>query len=180
MVVLGIDPGVNNLGWCVTSSNGSIIEWGLLTETLTDLKKPDYIRIFKKRIKPLIRTLNSYTVDNDHKPDLIMERYMPRGMRKGNQTERINILIGYLLGKVKYSDVFMVPASSWKNHREKNYMTVDNNTIPDHMVDSYTMTLYLLERIKGRISVREVIQKMKKVDRTDYGWKFKRRIWVHE
>lgn len=175
--IIGIDPGINNLGWCVTSTEGAPIQWGLLTSTLVDLKKPEDIKLFKRNMKVLIKTLNSY-----HKAsnsiDFIMERYMPRGMRRGNQTERMNIIIGYLLGKVKYSNVFLVPASAWKNRREKEYYTIDNPTIPDHITDTYTMTLYYLERLKNRLKTSSVRKLLRIIDRTEYDWKKVKGVWV--
>lgn len=177
-LVLGIDPGVNNLGWCITSFKGNIIKWGLVTRTLDDLKKPSDIHSFKGNMKELITILNS--ISSNGYPDFIMERYMPRGMRRGNQTERINIVIGYLLGKIRYNDVYMVPASTWKNRREREYTYIDNTSIPDHMIDTYTMTLYYLERIKGLLSTTDVKKKLKVIRETNYGWKKKKGVWVKE
>lgn len=178
-VILGIDPGVNNLGWCITHCSGKLLSWGLVTKTLADLKQPSDIDTFKKNMTDVITNLNRVSSSRS-KPDFVMERYMPRGMRRGNQVERINIVIGYLLGKLKYNDVYMIPASSWKNRREKEYLTIENNSIPDHLVDTYTMTLYYLERIKGSLSSKEVRKFLSKINNTDWGWKKKKGIWLKD
>lgn len=178
-VIVGVDPGVNNLGWCITLPDGKLLKWGLVTRTLSDLKKPEDLRKFKTNMKEVISILNK---DGNFKgkPDFIMERYMPRGMRRGNQTERINIVIGYLLGKLKYDDVYMIPASSWKNRREREYMNIDNTSVPDHMVDTYTMTLYYLERIKNSLSPKDVRKHLKDIASKNWGWKKKRGVWIKE
>lgn len=178
--ILGVDPGINNLGWVITRLNGSIYKWGLVTKTLEDLKSPEDLARFRKNMRYLVKTLNSMYKKTGCKPDFIMERYMPRGMRRGNQTERINILIGYLFAKVKMRNMYMVPASSWKNYRQKHYFEVSNTTVPDHMVDTYTMTLYCLEHLQGKLSENKVKSLLRKVDNKDWGWKKKKGVWVQD
>ena len=176
-LVIGVDPGVNNLGWCITLPDGELAQWGLLTETLVDLKTTDDIKTFRKNMIGLITTLNSIT-RKKYLPDFVMERYMPRGMRRGNQVERINIIIGYLLGMVSYRRAFMVQASTWKNRREREYTLVENSTVPDHMVDTYTLTLYYLEKVRDVLSTRDVKRRLRDVRETDWGWKKKKGVWI--
>lgn len=176
-LVIGIDPGIRNLGWCVSDMEGRCLNWGLVTSTLEDLKTPNDIKTFKKNLRTLIRYLNRLCASNVL-PDLIMERYMPRGMRRGNQVERINIIIGYLLGKLKYECAYLVPASSWKNRREKEYLEVMNETVPEHLTDTYTMTLYYLERLRGLLDTKQVRGQLKIVNKINYGWKKEKGVWV--
>lgn len=173
--VIGVDPGVDNLGWCITNIDGSLAMSGLVTKTLADVKSPNDIAMFHKNMDHLVAVLNTARM---MKPDFIMERYMPRGMRRGNQVERINIVIGYLIGRISYNELYMVPASQWKQRREAEYTTVINKTIPDHIVDTYTMTLYYLEKIKGLITTREVKRHMRNVRETDWGWKKTKGVWI--
>ncbi|MDE7347148.1 MAG: hypothetical protein K2N48_10485 [Muribaculaceae bacterium] len=177
-VIVAVDPGINNLGWCVCTMQGRPIEWGLETSTLDDLKTPENIRAFKQNMRFMLDRINSFAKERKKRIEFIMERYMPRGMRRGNQTERINIIIGYLLAKVKYANVYLVPASSWKNRRERVYIHLDNKTIPEHITDTYTMSLYLLERIMGRVNEKQVRKLLKQVDKTDFGWKKVKGVWT--
>lgn len=176
-LVIGVDPGIKNLGWCVTDLEGRCLNWGLVTTTLEDLKKPKDIEDFKHNLRKMIRYLNRLCSE-EVLPDLIMERYMPRGMRRGNQTERINIIIGYLLAKLKYREVYLIPASSWKNWREQQYLIADNPTVPEHLTDPYTMTFYYLGRLKGLLNTKQLRGQLKIVNKLDYGWKKVKGVWT--
>lgn len=171
--IIAVDPGVDNLGWCITTREGKLLDWGLVTKTLDDVKTPGDIAAFHENMKPLVQILSAFP-----NQEFIMERYMPRGMRRGNQVERINIVIGYLLGVVPYNSITMVPASSWKNHCEKHYTYVDNPTVPPHIVDAYTMALYYAERVKGFITPKEVKRHLRSVRENEWGWKKKKNVWT--
>lgn len=171
--IIAVDPGVDNLGWCVTTPEGKLLDWGLVTKTLDDIKTTADIATFHENMTPLVQILSACPGQ-----DFIMERYMPRGMRRGNQVERINIVIGYLMGLVPYLSLTMVPASSWKNHSEKHYTYVDNPTVPPHIVDAYTMALYYAERVKGFITPKEVKRHLRGVREREWGWKKKKGVWI--
>lgn len=184
--VIGIDPGINNLGWCLVGKGGELLSWGMLTSTLEDLKGTKDIHLFKRNMMQLVKYVKCVTfsgekgVTGKKLPALVMERYMPRGMRRGNQAERMNIIIGYLLARLKAKEVCMLPASSWKKHRNKHYFEVSNKTVPEHMVDTYTMVLYYLERVVGLIDASKVKKKLKVVQDRNWGWKKVKGVWVNE
>ena len=171
--IIAVDPGVDNLGWCVLTCEGKLTDWGLVTKTLDDVKTTADIASFHENMKPLVQILSA-----SPNQEFIMERYMPRGMRRGNQVERINIVIGYMMAAVPYLSLTMVPASSWKNHSEKHYTYVDNPTVPPHIVDAYTMGLYYAERVRGFITPKEVKRHLRSVRENEWGWKKKKNVWT--
>ena len=171
--IIAVDPGVDNLGWCILTCEGKLLDWGLVTKTLNDVKTTKDIAAFHENMRPLVKILSAFP-----NQEFIMERYMPRGMRRGNQVERINIVIGYLMAVVPYLSLTMVPASSWKNHCEKNYTYVDNPTVPPHIVDAYTMGLYYADRVRAFITPKEVKRHLRDVREHEWGWKKKKGIWA--
>lgn len=183
-MILAIDPGKVNLGWCILSDKGKRLKWGLVARTYTEFKAPEDIVFGRENVHKLCERLKGHLAKlskKNEKVTMVFERFVPRGrFNTGNLTEIVNVVIGQLITELHIDVTFPILASTWKNRRGKAYGGEPVcKTIPPHLVDAYTMGLYILEKA-SKIDAKDIKKKLKKVQEKDWHWKYvsKTREWV--
>lgn len=149
-VIFAHDPGVKNYGYSVVSfkeQNGRwtyrVLECGILSNTLTDLKDHPWVQLQKYNTE-VMSICNKYKCT-----DIIVERFQSRGL-KGTLVECIGLMLGYLLAKSPV-DVKLITAATWKNSMNRRfplkqaYGLHHHKVMPPHVLDATLMAFYRME-----------------------------------
>lgn len=151
-IILGLDPGKNNTGFCVLHQKKSgwrINTLGMINTPLHSLL-PQHFEL---------QALRFYTEINNllrqHRPHvIIIERMINRGRFFGASTELVSVMIGIVWGLARRYKIKIIPttAASWKNqfHRTLGIKLGAKNTpfyrelrpLPDHVVDAALIALF--------------------------------------
>jgi Holliday junction resolvasome RuvABC endonuclease subunit len=154
MVVLGIDPGTQNMGYSVFEVRETSLyffEIGQITSTITNLTpnkqfkkitKAERLKASKKKVKllkkdrPFQPPLDigakrfikvSSSILKEYKPDCaVIERFQSRGL-KGSTIECVSIMIGIMIRECFYRKISLrlLIASQWKN-RVNQFLNLDS------------------------------------------------------
>ncbi len=182
-LLIGIDTGKVNVAYSIITKLGDLVEYGMLENKITDFKDIDTfnrsLNLCKKELNNIVKKYK-----ND-KCILVYERFIPRFMQKGNIGEIANINIGLILDKFKYVKAIPVVAQGWKTKFknkgfiEKKKSSLDNNTCPDHILDSICICLYYLWNQK-MLTLEQIAKRVKYLKNLDFGYKYnyKRKIWM--
>lgn len=171
MKILSCDPGKDNFAYTVFNEKGKLKTTGMFNNTIDKLTFQDIndnIENFKAEIKKL-------KINNSH---LIIERFIPRSLHKGNLGEITNIQIGILFGKISFNSVYMISASLWKNYFNNENLWVENDSIPEHMLDSIFMGLYYLHKFK-HINTKLFKKRLKQISLKDFGYYRYKNEWYY-
>jgi hypothetical protein len=148
LTVLGLDPGYVKFGWSVvrlalddTRLKIAIIDYGMLRNTITDMKRISLYQIteYENELEAIV---SSYKVRL-----IAMERYQSRGL-KGISAELVNVMLGICLSKFKKLDLTLLPPSQWKNCARQNKIDLKKlyleykKDLATHEIDSSIMAMY--------------------------------------
>ena len=137
-IIICIDPGKLNYGFSIMDTYGKVFKYGMISNTITILKG----RKFSKQKDAFLNEIKK-TFNTDKYTILIIERFMNRGMLRGNTGECTLIMMGLLIGSIK-GHTILFTAAQWKNFFRKEEIIFDNKNISDHIRDSISMGLYFL------------------------------------
>jgi len=121
IVILSFDPGVKNMGWCITEvrrKNYRILQCGMLRHTVSDLKGKQ-----GQQMADMILEINKILRHNLLKigglRKVVAERFMARGMRQ-TTGELISTMLGALILLFITPGLELVTASTWKNQANRH------------------------------------------------------------
>jgi Holliday junction resolvasome RuvABC endonuclease subunit len=152
MIILSVDPGGKNFGYCIQKIISTsplkyeILESGMLSNTLINLKDNWTVEIcaFEKEILNLIKK---------YKPThFCAERYiLRRVVTGGTTTEAISMMLGIIGLLLKKINCKLVTAAIWKNafarasYKEflKEIYREEKHNITPHQIDASLIGLYL-------------------------------------
>ena len=179
-IYLCFDPGKYNIGFSILKDNGKLLHHDLLGIGISALNQSVRLKkehnIFINELEPILEKIS----EKDYIYHVVFERFIPRMMQKGNIGETTNIFIGTILTLTTHKRmVYSLTAASWKNHRTKHNLFVENKTIPDHILDSIQMGHYVLLN-NNEITIGQIKSRLRKIKRTNFGWKFinKEKRWI--
>ncbi len=180
-IYLCFDPGKFNIGFSILKSNGKLLYQDLLGIGISALNQS--IK-FKKEHDIFINELN-IILDRVNKKNyiyhVVIERFIPRMLQKGNVGETSNILIGTIMTLTSRSRRmnYQLTAAQWKNHRTKHNLFITTKNLPNHILDSVQMGHYVLLN-NNEITIKQVKTRLKQIKNTNFGWKFinKEKRWI--
>lgn len=132
-MLLSCDPGKDNFAYAQFELDGTIRRIGMLKKSLKDFEADS--------IKKLRIELSKIQKNCDK---LVIERFIPRSMHKGNIGEISNIQIGILLGKSRFATTLFINASRWKTFYNRHKLWVENDSVPEHILDAIFIGLWYL------------------------------------
>ncbi len=171
-ILISVDPGKDNMAFSVFTDKGKLLKFGMLKNTISDIKDNKKTSIIVKKM--ITEISNIY--DTSKKVRLVFERFVPRSMQKGNLAELSNIHIGILLSSINYSEFDCIMASSWKNFLNRNNLILNNDSAPPHVFDSFGIGLYYLIKVK-KLSINDVYKIINKINKTNYNYYRYNGLW---
>lgn len=136
-ILLAMDPGQKNYGWAKMTLEGELISFGMVKNTLNNLKETE---IYNEQRLKFVEEMNWIFEGVD---ELVLERFVPRGMHKGNLGECISIMVGHVGTRVPTE---LIMASSWKEWFAKRFEQPKQPKIRVHIRDAISIGLYYLCR----------------------------------
>lgn len=115
-IVLALDPGKDNFAWAFVRGDGTVLETGMLKNTLNSFKLIHFTRgllEFRKEMWALLTRHPIFVV--------VAERYQIRGSfgGKGESCEFVNLMLGMMITMTRLlrlkPHIVLMPASDWKN-----------------------------------------------------------------
>ncbi len=143
-MVMSLDPGKNNTAFAVTQFDlrtglrYKILETGMIESTLTDLTCDviPQLKRFKKEVNGIVKHYGANVI--------IAERFMNRGMMRGNSGEIISAMLGYLCSINIHHE--WITAAQWKNVFNKHCYDLKTfyKEIPlvEHRIDASLIGIY--------------------------------------
>jgi len=176
-VVVAFDPGKKNFAYSILSKKGKLLDFNLLGNEvsqkeglISNLKEGEIlVKQYKKFVSDL-RKILKIIKKNDAHFILIYERFIPRGLTKGNLSEIVSMLIGMLILTMnirRCRKVVPVTAATWKVHRNKFELLIDNDTLSVHVSDAIGMALHYLLK-QDYLTLKKVKSIVKKINTTNF------------
>lgn len=146
-ILISLDPGKDNFAFCCMTKNAKILEYGMISNTILEMKFADTFtkqtKLFIAEVKRFLKILpkaSSYRI--------VYERFIPRSLHKGNLGELTNIMIGMLLAtsNLKTECVVPITAAAWKCFLKKHDLYFSNKNLTQHSIDSMCIGFYYLHK----------------------------------
>ncbi len=158
-ILLSMDPGKNNFAYAFLTYEGELIRYGLIKDTITDLKGSYELNY---SVRNFSNTFECIVDEYKNKNMLcIMERFMFRRGVRGALDEIVNIMLGLVIGSLNCKYI-LTPAAAWKNFYGRKEIEYGNPKLVEHTNDAIFLGLWQLQRmfnwniIKLRRKVREI------------------------
>jgi len=172
-LLLSLDPGRLNFGFGILNSEGKILKCGIMKNLVTNQKNP---RLFTEQLK-LLKEECKGIIDNP-KFRLIYERFIPRSLNRGNNSELILTHIGYVLCSFNANLIIPITASTWKNFWNRNNLWVKNDSLCEHTMDSLMIGLWYLLKVNA-LTMKQVKHRLFEIEKTNFGWYKYNNHWYH-
>lgn len=169
-MILSMDPGKEFFAWSVLTTDGRVIDTGMVKNVVDDMRHMIMMFQVKRFIAEVTSIIKRYNVRV-----LAVERLTPRpGMGSGATAEYVNVMIGLVYATAKTNNLhlhYAVMPSTWKqwlsrtafgvpsgfnaspeafgfNHVVKNELKSNPFAIKEHQFDSIGLGLWTVNRLK--------------------------------